>query len=73
MTIPLLSFHLKTFFLSPSFHKRKELLVLPHTFWKVIGLVQEEVNSIWMLIGKLLALKLPVIRRKRKMDASDDQ
>jgi len=38
--------------------ERKELLVSPHTFWKVIRLGQEQVKSIWMLIDELLALKL---------------
>lgn len=42
------------------------LLVLSHTFWKVISLTHEEVNHFWMLINKVHALKLAVRRRKRR-------
>lgn len=52
--------------LSPLSHQRKELLVKPHTFWKVICLVQEEVNNIWMMIDKLHTLKLAARERKRR-------
>lgn len=72
-----LSSLLFTPYFSPLSRERKELLVKPHTFWKVIWLGQEDVNSIWMLINKLRTLILSRERKKEgeeeKVDASENQ